>query len=360
MTINERHFIGFIRFALMGGDYPRGMLTRASWQEQRRLAKEQTVSGLLYQTVTQLPQELRPPQQILMKLYSKVVYYENMNQLLNERTLEIFKKYREIGLHPILLKGPAAATLYEHPEQRVFGDIDIYVPDSQNRLYDWATQNAESVSYAPGKEHLLSFHWRGATIENHLCLLKFYNKTLAARMEEIVASELDGDYKETYVKIGGEEVEVLPRTLGLLYDIVHFSKHLISSGVGLRQLCDITMAMHRYHDEIDSEKLCQWFDLLEMRPMANAVAAAAVRYLGLKAEEVPYNFKTDDIDEKEDELMDLVMDGANFGYWLKRGKKKSLLHRMKQTLKQQIRIYPYMPREVRTEMWLGVIGKLKV
>ena len=178
MTINERHFIGFIRFALMGGDYPRGMLTRASWQEQRRLAKEQTVSGLLYQTVTQLPQELRPPQQILMKLYSKVVYYENMNQLLNERTLEIFKKYREIGLHPILLKGPAAATLYEHPEQRVFGDIDIYVPDSQNRLYDWATQNAESVSYAPGKEHLLSFHWRGATIENHLCLLKFYNKTL--------------------------------------------------------------------------------------------------------------------------------------------------------------------------------------
>ena len=62
----------------------------------------------------------------------------------------------------------------------------------------------------------------------------------------------------------------------------------------------------------------------------------------------------------DDELMDLVMDGANFGYWLKRGKKKSLWHRMKQTLKQQIRIYPYMPREVRTEMWLGVIGKLKV
>ena len=111
MTINERHFIGFIRFALMGGDYPRGMLTRASWQEQRRLAKEQTVSGLLYQTVTQLPQELRPPQQILMKLYSKVVYYENMNQLLNERTLEIFKKYREIGLHPILLQPPRCMSI---------------------------------------------------------------------------------------------------------------------------------------------------------------------------------------------------------------------------------------------------------
>ena len=68
MTINERHFLGFIRFALMGGDYPRGMLTRASWEEQRRLAKEQTVSGLLYHTVTQLPQELRPPQQIMVKL----------------------------------------------------------------------------------------------------------------------------------------------------------------------------------------------------------------------------------------------------------------------------------------------------
>lgn len=360
MTINERHFLGFIRFALFGGDYPHGILTTAGWKEQMKLAKDQTVSGLLYNTASKLPRDLRPPQQMLMKLYSKVVYYENMNKLLNERTCEIFAKYHELGFHPILLKGQGAATLYDNPGQRVFGDIDIYVPDPEGKLYEWVLNNAENIEYKPGKDHLMAFQWDGATIENHLCLLKFYNKTLAERMEQIVAEELKGDSTETFVTINDDKIEVLPRTLGLLYDIVHFSKHLISSGVGLRQLCDITLQMHRFHDKIDSERLCAWFEKLEMRHMANAVAAAAVRYLGLPQEEVPYDFNQDDFGDKEDDLMELVMDGGNYGYWLKRGHHKSWWSRQKQTIRQQIRIYPYMPKEVRTEMWYGLIGKLKV
>lgn len=360
MTINERHFLGFIRYALMGGDYPHGILTAAGWQQQQKLAKDQTVSGLLYNTVSQLPHDLRPPQQMLMKLYSNVVYYENMNKLLNKRTCEIFKKYKELGFHPILLKGQGAATLYEHPEHRVFGDIDIYVPDPEGKLYQWVLNNVGGVEFVRGKDHLMAFQWDGATVENHLCLLKFYNKTLAARMEKIVSEELSSASTDTFVTINDENIEVLPHTIGLLYDIVHFSKHLISSGVGLRQLCDITLSMHKFHDCIESEKLCRWFDELEMRHMANAVAAAAVRYLGLPAEEVPYDFNGDAFGDKADELMNLVMDGGNYGYWLKLGKKKSWWNRLRQNLKQQIRIYPYMPKEVRTEMWLGLIGKLKV
>jgi hypothetical protein len=360
MTINERHFLGFIRYALMGGDYPHGILTAAGWREQQKLAKAQTVSGLLYNTVSQLPHDLRPPQQMLMKLYSQVVYYENMNKLLNKRTCEIFRKYKELGFHPILLKGQGAATLYEHPEQRVFGDIDIYVPDPEGKLQQWVMKNVGSVFTSRGKEHLMAFQWDGVTVENHLCLLKFYNKKLAARMEKIVAEELGTGSTNTFVTINDEQIEVLPHTLGLLYDIVHFSKHLISSGVGLRQLCDITLSMHKFHDQIDTEKLCRWFDSLEMRHMANAVAAAAVRYLGLPAGEVPYDFKADAFGDKGDELMELVMDGRNYGYWLKLGKKKSWWKRLRQNLKQHIRIYPYMPKEVRTEIWLGLTGRLKI
>ena len=359
MNISQRHFLGFIRYALMGGDYPHGMLTMAAWKEQQKLAKDQTVSGLLYNTVSQLPRDLRPPQQILAKLYSKVVYYEKMNSLLNERTCQIFRAYRELGVHPILLKGPAAATLYEIPEHRVFGDIDIFVNDPDGNLQAWAERYGDCVEPTQGREHIMAFQMDGVIVENHLTLLKFYNKTLAERMSAIVESEIPGGKTENFITLNDQQIEVLPYTLGLLYDIVHFSKHLISSGVGLRQLCDITLAMHKNHDCIDSEKLCQWLDQLEMRYMANALADAAVRHLGLPPEEVPYDYKSNLFGDKGDELMDLVMDGANFGYWLKRGKRKSWYNRLRQNLKQHTRIYPYMPKEVRTEMWLALTRRIK-
>lgn len=359
MNINQRHFLGFVRYALMGGDYPHGMLTLSGWKEQQKLAKDQTVSGLLYNTVSQLPRDLRPPQQIMMKLYSQVIYYEKMNTLLNERTCQIFRAYRELGLHPILLKGPAAAVLYSYPERRVFGDIDIYVNDPEGNLRAWAEKYGDCVEPTSGREHVMAFQMDGAIVENHFTLLKFYNKTLAGRMDEIVQQEIPDGKTDNFITINEQNIEVLPPTLGLLYDIVHFSKHLISSGVGLRQLCDITLAMHKNHDRIDSGRLCRWLDSLEMRHMANALADASVRYLGLKTEEVPYDFKSDEFGDKGQELMNLVMDGANFGYWLKRGKKKSWWNRLKQNLKQHIRIYPYMPKEVRTEMWLALSRRIK-
>lgn len=359
MTVNERHFLGFIRYALMGGDFPRGILTQNAWKQQKKMAKKQTVSGLFYNAVSQLPTELRPPQEMLVNLYSKVVLYENMNKMLNERTCDIFKIYNEMGYHPILLKGQEVATLYEHPELRVFGDVDIFVPDFDDNLRKWIVSNSDRVESESGKTHLMAFKWRGATIENHLCLLKFYNKSLAKKMDEIVASELGNNREKNYVKINGVEIDVLPRTIGLLYQIVHFSKHLILSGVGLRQLCDITLMMHKFHDQIDSEKLCRWFEMLEIRRMANAVAAASVRYLGLPSEEVPYDYKQDSFGEKEDDLMEIVMDAGNFGYWIRVGKKKSWFERLKKNLKQYSRIYPYMPKEARTEIMLSIFGKLK-
>ena len=99
--------------------------------------------------------------------------------------------------------------------------------------------------------------------------------------------------------------------------------------------------------------------MLEIRKMADAVAAAAVRYLGLPQEEVPYDYKQDEFGKKEDDLMEIVMDAGNFGYWLKLGKKKSWWERLRKNIRQYARIYPYMPKEARTEIGLVLLGKLK-
>lgn len=357
MNIEQRHLLGFVRYALMGGDYPHGLLTDRAWREVQRLAKEQTVTGLLYHTVEQLPGSLRPPQEMLRKLYSDVVYFEQMNELLNERTCQIFKAYKEIGLRPRLLKGPGVASLYRNPEQRMFGDIDIYVPDEHKALLKWIYSQAIPEPQKAGKEHLLSFEWDGATIENHLVLMRFYNKGLAEKMQKILDDESIWQ-GEAMVEIMGEQIPTLPPTLDLFYQIVHFGKHLISSGVGLRQFCDITRTIHRNGSKMDEGKLTRMFDELEVRELANAVAAAAVRYLGLNPSEVPYNFRGEGSEQQSERLMDLVMDGGNFGFWLRNGKRKKGWESFRRRLRQYMRIYPFMPREVRSEIWLSATGRL--
>ena len=163
---------------------------------------------------------------------------------------------------------------------------------------------------------------------------------------------------EATVEIMGEPIETLPPTLDLFYQIVHFGKHLISSGVGLRQLCDITRTIHRNGNRIDEGMLTRMFDDLEVRGLANAVAGAAVRYLGLDPEEVPYDFRQAGYEQQSERLMDLVMDGGNFGFWLRNGKRKKGWESFRRRLRQYMRIYPFMPREVRSEIWLSATGRL--
>lgn len=359
MTINQRHFLAFIRFALMGGEYPHGLLTEANWQEQLKIAKKQTVSGMLHEAVLKLPESHRPSAAIIAKLKGYVTYYEDMNALLNKQTCEIFRVYKEMGYHPILLKGQGASVHYPKPSIRVFGDIDVFVPDGDDRLKAWIEEQADKIMIDPRRSHVFAFSWHGVTIENHFCLVRFYNKKLFANMESIVKEAALEEFYPDFVEINGKKIEVLPPTIGLLYHIVHFSRHLIVSGVGVRQLCDIMLHIHCLHDKIDREKLRRWIDEMEIGRMANAVAAACVKYLGLPAEEVPFDYKNNEWGDKADELMHIVMEGANSGYWKMLGKKQKPWKRFKLYLQQQFRIYPFMPREVRTEVWLKLTNRFK-
>ena len=51
--------------------------------------------------------------------------------------------------------------------------------------------------------------------------------------------------------------------------------YIVSEGIGLRQLCDIFMYLHRWHDEIDATRLDRWLDALRLRHLADAIATTS-------------------------------------------------------------------------------------
>ena len=79
-------------------------------------------------------------------------------------------------------------------------------------------------------------------------------------------------------------------TLGIqdhiLYLLLHFYKHFLAGGVGIRQLCDICLFVNRFGREIDWTRLWKVLEQLSLDCLAWNMLDLGVQYLGLDPQAV--------------------------------------------------------------------------
>jgi len=87
------------------------------------------VLPLLYWKISSLPEDLRPPAEIITQLRTAFLY-SSAKQLRAETQLkELLKKFKDAHIRPLVLKGAALSRLvYPRPGLRPFSDIDLLVP----------------------------------------------------------------------------------------------------------------------------------------------------------------------------------------------------------------------------------------
>ncbi|MEG1580428.1 MAG: nucleotidyltransferase family protein [Bacteroidaceae bacterium] len=360
MKTQQRQFLDLIRFALMGKDLPTCKIHQTEWADLLKMAKEQAVVGLLYAALEKMPQDRRPQREALLDFFSIVLQIEQANHKLNTSICSLFAIYRKLGGNPMLLKGQGVGKCYLHPEWRNSGDIDVFVSQNFDKVHEWTIANGEEAQeYEPDFDKHVNFKWDGVTVENHFLLARFYNRRTDRSMQAITQEGLKIE-APLLVQIEGQDIELLPPTLGLLQLITHFSHHLMDWGVGIRQLCDIVMYMHTYHRQINAERLNRWLTELDLARSAGAVATIGVRYLGLPTEEVPLHTKQGE--RYADKLLQLVMESGNFGCIELGAYRRPLLWRIQFYGLHCIKSYQLMPREVRS-VFLGkakhVLHRLK-
>lgn len=75
-----------------------------SWERIFNLAQRQTVTGLVYQGLCQLPDELLPPEQQLLHWVATIDRIERANLRMNRVLTELYGLFHTNGLHPVLQK----------------------------------------------------------------------------------------------------------------------------------------------------------------------------------------------------------------------------------------------------------------
>jgi len=156
------------------------------------------------------------------------------------------------------------------------------------------------------------------------------------------------------------------KTLGitdtLVHLMVHAHHHLLTEGVGLRQLMDMALFLNNHYDELDLSLLHQHIIGIGHEKAFNAYMALLNKYLGLPKEKIPFELDLQDY-VYADKIMDEVWRGGNFGHKNNlKGVKPGLLHSLntaRLVIGHSIRFYRLAPAESRAYWWRKIFWRTK-
>lgn len=283
-------------------------LTEQEWLQLFRYACNHTVEGIIYDSLSLLRQELLPPRTLLLKWTVRIDQIERYNEKMNIVIAEQKKFFAASGLKPILQKGQGVARCYQNPKHRVCGDIDWCFEGND---YSKVESLLRNIGIEPVLEanYSLSYQWNDRHIEHHRKLFdicspfkKPYLKNLTRRFRD----------KYQVLCFEGTEVSILPPELQLLQVNAHILKHLLSFGIGLRQICDAASLYYTYADQIDGYEMKKIYQEVGILKWIHLLHIILVKFLGMPKEYLPFPYPTNG---NADFMLDEIWYSGNFGFY---------------------------------------------
>lgn len=291
---------------------------KAEWRFIFYNTKRQTLVGVLFPAVKQLPKEQQPTAEILLPWLAYAERIQAMNRKMNAEAIRIGEWLNQEGMDYTLLKGQGIAIYYPQPLLRTPGDFDFWVAPHHAQHLSTAALRKEIVRFAESHGgvksvyyHHLHFNcsqvsdvelhyfpsWNDNLWLNHH-LQHFYHK--AAPLQFIHTIKLP----ET-----SGTIHTPTREFNAFYLLLHIFRHLLTEGVGLRQLMDYYYVLH--HDW-DAETLRTIQHLIRKQHLTRF--AKSVMYVMQQVFGLEQQYWIVEPDEKEGRfLLKEIIRAGNFG-----------------------------------------------
>lgn len=279
------------------------------WQKLSDLAMKHTVLPLVINSLS--TQELEKVPKGLKSMWRNF----SMQALLANEAL-LSEQHRVIALIAesevpcVILKGSSVAINYPNPELRMMGDIDLLVK-TENQMNVIRILQAAGYGDVRNPDH--SVH-KGIsngkfTVEIHNKVSEYSNN---AGIHDGLSSLFEDGISRRVFKNG---IPMLPDEMQAVSLLLHKFTHLKNEGLGLRQLCDWAMFIHKRMTAelwLELKPRLKEFGLLNF---AGVVTRACVDYLYLPENSAPWAMKYSG--ELEGEIMDNILESGNFGSLIK-------------------------------------------
>ena len=283
-------------------------LSEAQWGLLYRYAQEQTIEGIVFDGIQHLPTQHLPPRALLLKWTVRIDQIERHNKQMNTVIKEQLSFFSAQGIHPFLLKGQGVASCYPIPEHRISGDVDWYfeAKEEYHRANDLIKQKRIKLTYTAGFS--TEYAWNGIVIEHHCRMFDLYNPFSIPYL-----NQLEKRFKDQSIPMDLQgNTLLLPAPILMMLQVnAHILKHLLSFGLGIRQLCDAAKVYQQYRAEIDGQQLKEMYRKLGILKWIHLLHAVLVKYISLPTQSLPFVLPKG-IDA--DWMMEEIWLSGNFGF----------------------------------------------
>lgn len=330
--------------------------TGESWSNVFRMARCQTVTGIVYHGLGFIPEELLPPEELLLQWVTAVDGIERKNRKMNRVLAELYALFRDNGITPILQKGQGVAAFYETPMLRECGDIDFYFPDSDDRKRAIRLIKAHGCEAKSKADDSVFYKWKGIHVEHHGQLLDLSSPFTSRYLKRL---ERKDGFEPVTLDFDGCKIEaVIPSpTLNLLLLNTHILKHAFGLGIGLRQLCDMARACHKLNGKVDVDEMKRVCDRVGLKRWSMLLNASLVDHVGLGRQDLPYPA----VAPSTRPLFDIIWNGGNFGQYAsdRAGQSQTLFSRKMYTSQSFLRNVSFSCRYAPAEAFWTFMTLLK-
>lgn len=289
-------------------------LSDRQWYKIIEEAEKQTVSGVVFNAVSRLPEAEMPPFSVIAPWLAMTHREARTSESMCGVLTQVTALFRDKGLHPVLQKGHAVARFYPSPALRAFGDIDLWFPGDERAEADKIISEM-GIKVEPTPDRGSRYMISGTDIEHHSMLVEIHNPAHAGFLARLCA-----EYRPAPVYLGaGIPVDVPAPMIELLMINAHILKHCLGVGIGLRQFCDYALAWRRLTacadgaPAVDADRYLGLCRRLGIDRWTCALHQFVNRYLPAPAGPAVAALPCDAPSHTVDRIFGLVAEGGNFG-----------------------------------------------
>ena len=348
MVLQQRIFFDFLQFCIGSVVEIPVSVKEADWKVLYVIAKKQALTGVLFHGIKQLPKELAPNAELLMRWMGMTQKIRQQNIQLFLDSAKVCKKFKQVGFRNCILKGQGNALLYPDPYMRTSGDIDIYLNGGRNRVMQYINKVCPNQVM---RYHHVDFPVMKTAIEVHFTPSYMFYPVHNRRMQKWFKEVMDLQCSNVVTLPDGYGEITMPTTsFNVIYILSHLYRHVFTEGIGLRQLIDYYFVLVKSEERRvkNLTALQRELKYLGLWKFAKAVMYVLHETLGLPEEKM---IAPIDVNEGRFLLAE-IMQGGNFGqYDTRLGSKENegKLHRYLRMSLRNLRFVKHYPTEALSE-----------
>ena len=277
------------------------------FQKLYEMSCQHEVQALIYNQIYHFPEF---PEGLKNQWKKEAIRMNAIQTIKTSRFLAIYKKFLEKNLIVLVVKGIVCRSLYPQPDNRPSNDEDLYVRQIDFEEVKRIFLDNKFILVEEGND-VSTFldQMNGLSIELHTSLFSDESKAYG-QYQQYFTDAFDSPAMHS---IQGVNVYSLSHQLHFLFLYMHFVKHFLHGGVGIRQVMDMVMYIEKFGLEIDWKVFYAICQNLSVDVLFNNVLALASNQLGLDENKIilPDHFDLSALDYQP--LLEDILDAGVFG-----------------------------------------------